>query len=554
MENTATLEAPESSPPAPAAPRRDFRRWLWVLDMVLFLIITAAAFPIRMQSASGDLWGDEGDYAVASTKSIQSLRWDRSDDPKHPLALIELRHYHPPLLSYALKTAHHFGADEQTLRFPFILAGCITIGLVYLCGVSLYAGRREIALGAALIALNMPLHVRSSAHAIPWPFIGMLFMALTWTLLKYAETRRSFWLSATVVVLGILFTHSEMFYPALLMTALASPFVFWPEIKERTRRRSIAKGLGSGLIIALILIFLLWPAGILGGSLRMLSHYVGVSHELIPVMIAGVYYPIAPKTAYAYWLWNDYKPFAYLYIAGAGGLILLLLFRKGSRPIGIVTAAAILLLAVAHRAHIIGPEYLAHVTPFLALIAGLSFMALASLWRPLGILAVIFCCWHTIPWKPSSSLRERDAGEQTPRWSSAAVYLKKNWVPGDSITIGPQTVGVARWYIRNVALINADDAHILPLQVIKPGRNMMAKLTNSKIRYVMISSAFVDHPDIDPALSKTLKTWQSVYKSKERANRKPRMRIYEAPLVIPIPTLAFPNPIEKLLPAIKPIY
>ncbi len=528
MDTQASEEPAESSPTL----KRNLSRWIWVIDIILFLLLTFAAYPARIQNAKGDLWGDEGDYALASVRSFHAHRWDLSDDPNKPLDLIELRHYHPPLLSYILKIAHHYGTQEQNLRLPFVLAGCISVGLTYLCGVTLFGGRREIAIGAALLALLMPIHIRSSAHAIPWPFIGLFFISITWTLLKYVETKCAAWLTETVTVLGLLFTHSEMFYPALVMVALTLPLLFLPDIREKKTCTDILKAVGIGIVISLVLIGVLWPVGPIGGSFRMLTHYIGVSKEQIPVVLSGVMYPVAPKWAYIFWLWRDYKPYAILYSGGFVGAILLLVFRKGSRQLGIVVVACLLLIAVAHRAHIIGPEYLAHITPFLALIVGLGFQAVIMLWRPLGWVVMIYCCGAALYWKPDLQSSNIDPRTLDSRWPAASAYLKQHWKPGDNLVIGPQTVGVGRWYIRYVAGIDADDAHILPLQVIKPGRKMMSKIASGQIRYIQISSVFVDRPEIDPILMPVMKRWNLVYRSNEGSDYYPRMRLYEVPAEI----------------------
>src|SRR4051794_27666908 len=53
------------------------RQGSW-LDILLFVFLTIFAFNLFSPHAGGDLYSDEADYALASTKGFEANRWDRS--------------------------------------------------------------------------------------------------------------------------------------------------------------------------------------------------------------------------------------------------------------------------------------------------------------------------------------------------------------------------------------------------------------------------------------------------------------------------------------------
>src|SRR3984957_18944599 len=141
---------------------------LWWLDLLLFLALCGVSIPVSLRFTHGDLWLDEADYAIAGLHSAQDNRWDVSDKPDQPEMLVRLRHFHAPATAYVLQFAHHFGSDEETLRLPFVIAGALSVGLVYLCGLALFGDRREIAAARGLLTAVSPANIRMATPAIPW--------------------------------------------------------------------------------------------------------------------------------------------------------------------------------------------------------------------------------------------------------------------------------------------------------------------------------------------------------------------------------------------------
>lgn len=523
-------EQPEQSPGADSeaqtnSPQLRWKRWLWALDLVLALLLSLGAAPLRLAHTTGDLWFDEADYAHAGVKGFDANRWDRSANPKQPLALIVQRHYHPPMNSYLLGAARRWGADEKTLRIPFVVAGSLIVGLVYLCGVVLFTGRRELAAGAALLVLITPMQIRAGSHAIPWALITLNLMALLWLSLKCAETRRSQWLAAIGFALGILFVVSEIFLPALLVMACVSPFLVFPEIRDPAKRKPILAYAGLGAAALLLTAFILWPAGLQGSTLTMLRHYMEVSAQTVEhATLGGRTYERAPKWAYLYWYWRDYRPYLILYLAGFAAAPVLLAFKKISREAALTLVYTALFLAVAHKAHIIGPQYLAHCLPLLSLIAGLAFYALSLLWRPLPV-ALMAAIGFWIAGSQKTKFIE-DELAMTPRTAQAALYLKSVWRQGDKLLITTQQPTVLRWYLQQTAGISVADEDILATPSVRKTPEMVANLNSGKIRFVAVANTF-DPPAPPEPIKNAIKDWKMAYQSAETGGRTPRFTLYE---------------------------
>src|SRR5579884_728229 len=541
------VETPEraSSEPPPAAGKR---RVGWWLDLALFLALFLAALPLSYAYTRGDFWGDECSYALASEHGFQANRWDLPDKPGQPSPLVILRHYHPPLTALAIGVARHWGNSERTLRLPFVLAGELTVGLIYLCGLTLFEGRREIGVACAALLAVTPAHLRASSHAIPWAFIILWLIALLWTMLGYARTRRPGWLAGTLAALGAMFVTSEMFFPALLAVVVALPVLLWPDRTQPEKRKPLLAAALAGLAAFFVLVGIIWPAGLLGGMWRMFTHYaLDVANLPVAATIGGQTYTPAPKWAYLYWYWNDYRPYFLCYALGLLTALILLARRKLSTAGGVLLIFTAVILLTAHKAHILGPEYFVHCLPPLTLLAGLFFLAISRIYRPLGIAVIAAICLYLIPWraprpliagpeprlwipwrehKTLSGVGER---EQLARWPAAARFLAARWRPGDRLLIGPQPQDYARWYVRGYAGVPARDDDLVALPARKPSAPFLKKLLSGGYRYVVISSTFHDRPAIEPAIYRIIQTWPIVWQSDEQGKGPSRLIIYTVP-------------------------
>lgn len=573
----------------------------WI-DLLLFLALCAIALPVRFRFTQGDLWLDEADYAVASLHSVHDNLWDLSNTSAEPDSLIRLRHYHAPLTALVLKRTHVYGSDERTLRVPFVLAGGLAVGLVYLCGLALFQERREIAVGCALLVVLTPAHIRMASHAIPWSFIIVELLALLWTLLLYARTKHWGWLVGAGFALGWLFVTSETFFVAIAVVACALPLMLLPELRTAlqsgglirsapqslspetgptasppaykevtlTGKRELLYGLVGGSFAALLVALTLWPAGLKGDSIRMLRHYIEMRHsEAFPVNIGSQVYKIAPKWAYLYWYWNDYRPFFLCYAAGCVVILLLLalqafsrlpgrpfaLLKQGTlsqlRQIPVGTGALLLftliLLIAAHRAHIIGPEYLAHCLPFLTLTAGYVVLLLSRLSRPLGIAAMLAAGFIFVRWTPYRPLPGMDPRTQIPRWHEAAQAIRPLWQSEDRLLLGPQDSNVAYWYLHEWAGIPLHDWQIGQFPLAGPGSHFLSNLGNGKYRFVVVSSQFEDSvlKAVDERSLHILKGWDVVLKSDEHGLGPSRLTVFRYKKAEGVSPQAASTPPEK---------
>lgn len=516
------------------------RRWTaWLLDLLLFIVLCLAAFPVRWGETAGDLWYDEADYARAAARGFEANRWDHPESVEEPEKLVRLRHYHPPLIAQVLAGALRWGPEERTLRAPFVLAGCLTVGMLYLCGLASFRRRdattretrplRSAAFAVGVILLVTPAHIRASSHAIPWAWITLWLVCLLWTYLQYAETQRPAWLAASGAVLGALFVTSEYLFPTLVMAAASLAVLLWTGRDRRPDYRAIAGHLALGAGCFLLVTAIFWPVGLSGGAVKMLRHYVEMADtSAFPVVIEGQRYERAPKWAYLYWYWTEFLPFFVLYAAGAGAFLWLVLRRRvtpGTVLVGLFTAA---ILAVAHRAHIIGPEYLVHALPFLTLLGGIPLAGLAAR-KPLHSLPVLTaCCWILGAAPEVEPMNGMEPRSQVPRWPAAARFLAERWQPGNRI-LASQFAVSARWYLLHHAGVAASEEEIRMLPASGASDELLDDLLRGRYRWVVVGNTFSDWTDVDNRIRMVIQRWPVVFRSDEQNLGLSRLQIYERP-------------------------
>ena len=547
----AGTEAAEKTDGAavPAARVEAKRRHLWLLDLLIFLVLFGIALPPRFAATSGDLWFDEADYTLASTQGFAANRTDNRNDPKAHRAMLFQRHFHPPLTVYIVGLARQHSVRDRDLRVPFVLLNALTVGLVYLCGLPLFGNRREIAIGAAVVTLAMPLEIQYLSHVIPWPLITACLMALLWTLLNFAQEKRPAWLAGTGILLGLLFTASEMFFPTVLIVATVLAVLIGADWRDAAKRRDLLKMGAVGLTGGLAIVLILWPVGLTGDALEMIRHYVGVAGEAAPVHLAGKDYEFAPKWAYLYYFWSDYKSHLLLYAGGLVAFILLGIFRKLSRPAVILLAFTVWFLLVAHRAHILGPQYLVHCVPMLSLLAGLGFLVVSLLNRPVGMVALIPVCAYVLHRPPNAEILDADARARVPRWPVAAPFLKSRWQSGDKLLVAPQKPSVVYWYLKYAAQMPVREADIRVLPQAKASPKILQDIATGTYRYIIISSTFAGDSAINPQIRLMLNSWPMIYKSDESGSRASRLKIYERPAGL---NAAHPQKIPAPSPVVPP--
>ena len=575
---------------APAALRRP--PGLHWIDLVLFALLVAFASAGFYRHSAGDLYTDEADYALASTRGFEASRWDRSDNPKEPDKLVAGRHYHAPLTVDLIGAAHHFGAADNTLRVPFIAAGGLSVGMVYLCGLALFDRRREIGIACALLVTISPAIVRMAAHALPWSPIIFELLVLLWCLAEYTRGYSPGWIVGCFAALAALFVTSEMFFVALPAVAIAAPFLLWTafrgthyvgqadqraqgtafqprdwwvpfwwrdgvtntdsrgvvaqqivdrdlpspnqarvgDVRRAESGRRLTWALAGGAILFLAIVFIIWPSGLMGGSIKMLRHYMQMRHsDSFPVNVGSQVFAVAPKWSYAYWYWNDYRPFSVCYLIGIPAIFALAVARRLHLSLLPLLSLTALLVFAAHRAHIIGPEYLAHCLPFLTLLGGYSVYAMSLVWRPLSIVALVCLAVPVVRWHPRVPLPGMDARSQVSRWPAASRFLASQWKHGDKIVVGSQPVAVARWYLLYQGNLPPVDSQFQALPVHAPRPLFLDRLQSGFYRYAAVSNMFEDNVDLDVSTRRILKHWTIAWRSNEHGTGPSRLTIYHAP-------------------------
>ena len=542
---------------------------LFVVDLLLFLLLAGIGFSVFSRKTHGDLWLDEADYATASLHSFNDNRHDRSDKPDQPELLVRLRHYHAPATAMILKVAHRYGNTEEVLRTPFVIAGALSVGTIYLCGLCLYGSRREIAFAVAALTIITPANIRMASHAIPWSFIILELLLQMLCAMIWVNTRKPAALAGLGAALGLLFVTSETFFVAAAALLLAAPLTLLPEIKsawllwskrgEAEQRAEAAaavkkmlSGAGMGCAAFVVIALAIWPHGRAGGCITMLKHNVEMRHsESFAVNIGAVVYKVAPRWSYLYWYSKDYLPYFVCYCAGAAITLAMLVpalrslrssgtqdreslkWYEGPACTIVLMSYTAVLLAAAHRAHIIGPEYLAHCLPFLGLCAGFPVMAISRLNRPASAVVLALCGAYFLRWHPGKSLPGMDARTQVSRWPEVCRVLKPRWhQPAgsnpDRLLLGPQSFTVAYWYLHEVAGIPIHDWQIGQFPISGPGPAFLEKLKGGKYRYVVVSSQFEDNVinAVDERSLRILKRWEKVYSSDEKGLGAPRLTVF----------------------------
>ncbi len=258
----------------------------------------------------------------------------------------------------------------------------------------------------------------------------------------------------------------------------------------------------------------------------MLLHYVEMRSTPFPADVGDRIYEIVPKWAYLYWYWHDYRPFFCWYAIGLLPLLILVLRRKVSPGAGSLLVFAAVLLGAAHKAHIIGPEYLAHCLPFLTLIGGYAFYMVSRRSRGAGLAALLGAALLFIRWHAASELPGMDARSQQPRWPEAAAVLARTWQPRSRLVMGPQWLTVGQWYLIHGAGAPAREGDIGEL----PGGAspaFLAKMRRGYIRYIVVSSTFMDSPSINAVIASELARWSVVWRSDEKGSGPSRLTVYE---------------------------
>ncbi len=150
---------------------------------------------------------------------------------------------HPPgyqiMLFFVIKA---FGATETSLRFPSVLAGVLTVLLVFSIGRKLFDTRTAI-LSSSMLAVS-PMHIWLSQEARPYSLLIMLTTILVYLLVLYTTSHSIVQRKLIVAFMSLnIILLSYLHYFGLLVSALVGIGLFVDSIMRKQNRIVIALSL-----------------------------------------------------------------------------------------------------------------------------------------------------------------------------------------------------------------------------------------------------------------------------------------------------------------------
>lgn len=193
---------------------------------------------------------------------------------KFPLAFRSVGDYKPPLLIYAeLPAILVFGLTEFGARITVALFGAFSVLLVYKL-ISLWVGKRSIALLTALLVAVSPWHIkfsRSSFEAILALFLVLAGAAVFFFAVK--NRGKKLWLSALLYALSLYAYHAERVFTPVFVLGLI--IIYRKELF--CERANFIKAFVVGTLVVLPILFvMLDPLG----SIRAQSTFITRDFEL----------------------------------------------------------------------------------------------------------------------------------------------------------------------------------------------------------------------------------------------------------------------------------
>lgn len=202
--------------------------------VVLMMLV---GIPIRLIVAHQSLFADElSTYWIAATHSlggVMSLMYGTSHIPHAEIT--------PPLIFVLSWLTSQIGHSPELLRAPSLLAGTVTIPLVYLLGLRT-VGRRAALLAAAVTTLS-PFMIYYSSEARSYAVMMALTVLSTLSMLLALDTRRTrWWVLYAVASCAAFYTHYTCAF--VLLTQLV--WVIWvhPEARRPALVASLAAAAG----------------------------------------------------------------------------------------------------------------------------------------------------------------------------------------------------------------------------------------------------------------------------------------------------------------------
>jgi 4-amino-4-deoxy-L-arabinose transferase-like glycosyltransferase len=230
----ASAAAPADRAPIAGAPRRTR-----ALTAATVIILTLLGAVIRVIVARQPLFADElSTYWISATHGLRGVM-----SLMYGTGAIKHAEITPPMYFVAAWLATRAGHTAMALRAPSLIAGVLTIPLVYQLGLRA-VGRRAGLIACGLVALS-PFAIYYSTEARAYAVMMLLASGATLSLLLALDTaRRRWWVLYAVCCAGVIYTHYTGAF--VLAAQLLWVLVFHPQ----ARRAVILANLGAAVLVA----------------------------------------------------------------------------------------------------------------------------------------------------------------------------------------------------------------------------------------------------------------------------------------------------------------
>jgi 4-amino-4-deoxy-L-arabinose transferase-like glycosyltransferase len=204
------------------------------LPALIVTALTLGGLAIRAVIAHQSIFADElSTYWISATHSLGGVVSLMYGTPHIPHAEIT-----PPLYFLAAWVTTQFGHSVELLRLPSLIAGTLTIPLVYLLARRM-AGRWAALLAAALTTLS-PFMIYYSAEARAYGVMMALTIGSTLSMLLAVDTgRMRWWVSYAICSCAAIYTH----YTCAFVLAVQFLWLVW--IHPEARRPALLANLGA---------------------------------------------------------------------------------------------------------------------------------------------------------------------------------------------------------------------------------------------------------------------------------------------------------------------
>src|SRR5450631_1430317 len=218
-------ESPAAEPFSRPAREKEFSIGPWPASALAVVLLSVAGIVIRVIVAHQSVFADElSTYWISATHSLGGVISLMYGMHKIPHAEIT-----PPLYFIAAWFTTQLGHSPELLRLPSLIAGTLTLPVVYLLGLRT-VGRPAALLATALTALS-PFMIYYSAEARSYSVLMFLVTSSTLAMLLAIDTRRTrWWVLYAVCSCAAIYTH----YTCGFVLAVQFAWIIWahPDLRR----------------------------------------------------------------------------------------------------------------------------------------------------------------------------------------------------------------------------------------------------------------------------------------------------------------------------------